>query len=91
MLNKILPILLAVVFAFGAAACKGKKTAAEVQAEKEKTWRTEQRTKAIKYYSEITEKFPDSQYAPKAKERLNAMGAQPAPAAAAGKTTTAKK
>ena len=89
MLNKTLPILLAVAFAFGAAACSGKKTAAEAQAEKEKTWRAEQRTKAIKYYSEITEKFPDSQYAPKAKERLNSMGAQPV-STAAGKTTAKK-
>lgn len=89
MLNKTLPILLAAAFAFGAAACSGKKTAAEMQAEKEKAWREEQRAKAIKYYSELTEKFPDSQYAPKAKERLNSLGAQPV-AAAAGKTTAQK-
>ena len=77
MLNKTLPILLAVAMAFGAAACSGKKTAAQDQAEKEKAWRAKQRTRAIEYYKELAEKFPDSEYAPQAKERLVSMGGQP--------------
>ncbi|RYD75680.1 MAG: outer membrane protein assembly factor BamD [Verrucomicrobiaceae bacterium] len=85
MLTKTLPIFLAVVLAFGAAACSGKKTAAQEQAEKEKVWRAKQRTRAIESYKELTQKFPDSQYAAQAKERLNAMGAQP------GATKTAAK
>ncbi|MHA3771384.1 hypothetical protein ACXR0O_07595 [Verrucomicrobiota bacterium sgz303538] len=90
MLNKTLPILLAVAIAFGAAACSGKKTAAQEQAEKEKVWRAKQRTRAVEYYSEIVEKFPDSQYANQAKERLNAMGAQPVTKTGAGKTEASK-
>ncbi len=77
MLNKILPVFLAVAMAFGAAACSGKKTAAQQQAEKEKAWRAKQRTRAIEYYNELAEKFPDSEYAPKAKERLISLGAGP--------------
>jgi hypothetical protein len=81
MLKKTVPLLLAISVLIGAAACNGKKSDAEQQAEKEKTWRAQQRVKAAQYYAEITEKFPDSQYAQQAKERLNALGGTPPPKA----------
>lgn len=89
MLNKTLPLLLAVVMAFGAAACSGEKTAAQQQAEKEKAWRAKQRTRAVDYYKELAEKFPDSQYASQAKERLNSLGVQPGAGAKPAATKTA--
>jgi TolA-binding protein len=35
-----------------------------------------QKTQVLRAYKELTEKFPDSEFAPKAQERLNALGAQ---------------
>jgi TolA-binding protein len=35
-----------------------------------------QKAQVLRAYKELTEKFPDSELAPKAKERLNALGAQ---------------
>ena len=35
-----------------------------------------QRAQVIRAFKELSEKFPDSEFAPKAKERLNALGAQ---------------
>ena len=34
-----------------------------------------QKTQVLRAYKELTEKFPDSEFAPKAKERLSALGA----------------
>lgn len=78
MLKQALLLCIALVIAITAPGCSKKKTAAEMQAEKEQAWRATQRTKAVEYYSEIVEKYPDSQYAAQAKERLNALGGAPA-------------
>lgn len=55
------------------AGCEQKKSAAEVHAEKEKAWRIAQRPKAIKYYGKLLKNYPDSEYAEKARARLDAM------------------
>jgi outer membrane protein assembly factor BamD (BamD/ComL family) len=34
-----------------------------------------QRAQTIRAYKELAEKFPDSEFAPRAQERLNALGA----------------
>jgi hypothetical protein len=78
MLRPILPVCLAIVFAFGGVACSKKKTAAEQQAEKVNAFRERQRGEAIKAYTALTTKFPDSEFAPKAQERLTALGPPPA-------------
>ena len=91
MLKNSLHLLLAVLLCFGAAACKKKQTQAQAHAEKEKVWREQQRQKAIKYYSELAEKFPESPFAAQAKEKLQQLG-PPAPGAKAGRAAaTAKK
>ncbi len=73
---------LTVALGLGLAACQKKKTAAEIRAEKEKVWRVEQRSRAAKYYHDLIEKYPDSQFVAEAKQRLAAMGpvATPKPA-----------
>lgn len=75
MFKKTLLLLLAAALCFGATACKDKPTEAQMNAELEKKWRAQQHQKAVKYYTELTEKFPDSPRAAEAKERLQALGA----------------
>ena len=71
------PILLAALLA-GGAACSKKETAAQQQAAKLQAFRTKQKGEAIKAYTELTTKFPDSEFALKAQERLTALGPMPA-------------
>jgi Outer membrane lipoprotein len=71
MLKRFVPLsLLAVIICLGNAACEQKKTQAEVQAEKVKTFRKQQMDKAIASYEELITKYPDSEFAPEAKARL---------------------
>lgn len=77
MLQKSLLFLFAAVLLAGSAACTKKKTSAELQAEKVNAFRLRQKGEAIKAYTALVTKFPDSEYAPKAQERLNALGPMP--------------
>jgi hypothetical protein len=77
MSRTLLPLCLAAVLC-GTAACDKKKNAAELQAEKQKAFKERQRGEAIKAYTALVTKFPDSEYAAKAKERLAALGPPPA-------------
>lgn len=79
--------LLAAVVAFGSAACSKQKTQAQLNAEREKVWREQQRQKAVRYYTELVEKYPDSPFTEQAKERLEQLG----PVAGKGGAATAKK
>jgi outer membrane protein assembly factor BamD (BamD/ComL family) len=75
-------LLLALAMTLGPVACSSKKTAAEEQAEKVKAFQEQQKVRAYKAYKELVEKYPDSQFAPQAKDRLAKMGpvATPTPA-----------
>jgi hypothetical protein len=53
------------------AACK--KTEGENLAEKRAQFQAQQRRKAIENYQQIVEKYPESEYAAKAQERLRAL------------------
>jgi hypothetical protein len=77
-LLKKLPLLLALASLLGATACEHKKTAAEKQAERVQAFRVHQKGEAIKAYTELVNKFPDSEFASKAQERLKALGPMPA-------------
>ncbi len=77
-----LPLLVAVAILGGMTACKPKPTAAQLQAEKVKQFRERQRVEAIKAYKALVDKYPDSEFAPKAKERLGSLGPLPAATAA---------
>lgn len=78
--------MLRILFAFalstallaGLSGCgKKKQTAAQVQAAKVEAFKTRQKIEAIKTYTALVEKYPDSEFAPKAKERLGALGPMP--------------
>ena len=71
-------LLLALVSLLGATACEHKKTAAEIQAEKSNAFRLHQKGEAIKAYKDLVDKFPTSEYAAKAQERLKVLGPPPA-------------
>ena len=75
--QKSFSLLLAVVLGFGAAACEHKKTAAEIQAARVNAFRTRQKGEAIKAYTALVNKYPDSDFAAKAKERLQVLGPMP--------------
>jgi len=62
----------------GVTACKPKPTAAQLQAVKVDAFRKRQKIEAIKAYTALVAKYPDSPYAPKAQERLNVLGPLPA-------------
>jgi hypothetical protein len=70
MLKRLVLLLLAAALATGGAACKHKQTQAEIQAQKVKDFRVRQKKLAIKAYQDLTTKYPDSEFAPQAKERL---------------------
>ena len=64
--------------AMGLASCKKKPS--DLKAAAEAKWRAEQKQKAIKNYQEIVKKYPDSEFAAKAQERLKAIGPAATPA-----------
>ena len=77
-LLKKLPLLLALASLLGTTSCEQKQTEAEKQKAKVDAFRVHQKIQAIKAYKDIVEKFPDSEYAAKAQERLKAIGPPPA-------------
>ena len=75
MFKKTLLLLLAAALCLGATGCgSSKQTEAQQNAELEKKWRDQQAQKAVKYYKELVEKFPDTPQANDAKDRLQALG-----------------
>jgi Flp pilus assembly protein TadD len=80
MLKRYAPLVLAAVLCATGAACSKEQTSAEKQAEKVKAFRVRQKQQAFKAYSDLVEKYPDSEYAAKAKERLQQMGPVAPPA-----------
>ena len=82
MLPRSALLLLAAALCLGGPACEKKKTQAELMAEKKKEFRVKQKQVAIKAYKDLVDKYPDSEFAPKAKEKLQQLGpltATPAP------------
>ena len=73
MLRKLPLLLLALALPLAHLACE-KKPATENLAEKAKVFRERQRKEAIKAYSALVEKYPDSPYTDKARERLQQLG-----------------
>ena len=67
-------VVLAAVCALGGAACK--KELQDNRAEQERIFRERQRALAIKTYKDLATNFPDTEYAPLAKKRLDALQAQ---------------
>jgi TolA-binding protein len=71
MVQRIALIIVAGLFAVGATSCK--KSQKDLAAEKEAKFRAEQKARALKSYQELVKKYPDSEYAEKAKERIRAL------------------
>lgn len=81
MCKRSVPLVLLCAFVcFGNAACGQKKTQAEAQADKVRAFRKQQMDKAAKSYQEIVTKYADSEFAPKAKERLQKLKPESSPA-----------
>ena len=74
MLKRSALLLLAAAFCLGGTACDQKKTQAELKAEEKIKFRAKQKQVAIKVYKDLLDKYPDSEFAPKAKERLQRLG-----------------
>ena len=78
-LLKKLPFLLVLACLLSVTACgEKKKTASEVHKEKEDAFRKHQKIEAIKAYTDLVNKFPDSDHVAEAKERLKVLGPMPA-------------
>jgi predicted Zn-dependent protease len=91
---KLVPLLLGALFlSFAETGCEQKKTQAQLNAEKDKLAKEERKKQAVKFYQELVEKYPDSEYAAQAKARLQAIGpvATPAGGKATPKAATAQK
>lgn len=85
MFRTIAFVVLAAALSFGSTGCTKKKTSAELQAEKVNAFRQKQKIEAIKSYTALVTKYPDSEFAPKAQERLNVLGPLPAATPAGAK------
>lgn len=75
---KKLPYFIALAGVLSFTACEKKKTAAEIQKEKVDAFRRKQKIEAIKSYTELVNKYPDSEHVAAAKERLKVLGPLPA-------------
>lgn len=61
-------------FSGGGLGCKGKATSAEIKAEKTKIFRARQKNLAIKCYQDLKTKYPESEFAAQAEQRLQELG-----------------
>lgn len=73
--NQSLKLVLAAICVLGGAACD--REPQDNRAEQERIFRERQRLLAIKTYKDLATNFPDTEYALLAKQRLDALQAQP--------------
>lgn len=75
MRRRLLLLLLTTALVVGGVACKpGKRSAAEVKAEEVRKFRERQKNMARKCYQDLATKYPDSEFADQANERLKVLG-----------------
>ncbi|MCE9612475.1 MAG: hypothetical protein K8R23_19925 [Chthoniobacter sp.] len=67
-------LFLAAGIVVGGGACKGKATPAELKAQKVREFRERQKNLARKCYQDLVTKYPDSEFADQANERLKVLG-----------------
>lgn len=94
MLKPLHFVLIAALLGLSLTACDSKKTAAQLQLEKEKAWRADKLQRSAKFYQILIDKYPDSPHAAEARQRLAAMGplvGTPKPASTARPATAAAK
>jgi outer membrane protein assembly factor BamD (BamD/ComL family) len=78
MRNLLFLLLITIVSLAGFTACKKKETAADRQAKAAQAFRDRQKIGAIKAYTALVTDYPESEYVPKAQERLTVLGPLPA-------------
>lgn len=71
MFQRFASVILAGVVILSATSCK--KAPKDLTAEREAKFRAEQKARALKSYQDLVKKYPDSEYAAKAKERIRAL------------------
>lgn len=71
---RLLVLLLAAALCLCSQSCKGKTTVAEKKAEEIRKFRERQKNLARKCYKDITTKYPDSEFAAQAEQRLQQLG-----------------
>lgn len=71
MVQRIVSFIVAGVVVLGAVSCK--KSQKDLAAEKQAKFRAEQKARALKNYQDLVKKYPESEYAEKAKERIRAL------------------
>ena len=74
MLRKTVLLTLAAAVCLGGAACNSKKSKAELAADQIKAFRARQKKLAIKCYQDLVTKYPDSEFAPQAEQKLLQLG-----------------
>lgn len=74
MMNKVVSLLLALALCLGGAACSKKKKKGKPGSDPKK--KAAARVDAIKQYRMLVQKYPDTEFAPKAQERLAALAAK---------------
>ena len=74
MLKRLALLILAAALCAGGSACKGQATQAEIKAQKQRDFRARQKKLAIKAYQDLVTKYPDTEFAPKAQERIEKLG-----------------
>lgn len=80
MAQRFFAVLFIASLAISATSCKPEKK--DVSAEFDAKYKAERKAALVKTYQDLVKKYPDSEYAPKAKERLAALGpVGPTPAA----------
>lgn len=71
MVQRFALVFLAGVISIGSVSCK--KSQKDVAEQKQAKFKAEQKARALKSYQDLVKKYPDSEYAEKAKERIRAL------------------
>lgn len=75
MVQRVAFLVLAGLLALGTVSCK--KSPKNNQAAAQAKFQADQKARALKAYQELVKKYPDSEYAEKAKERIRALATPP--------------
>jgi outer membrane protein assembly factor BamD (BamD/ComL family) len=73
-------ILIAFTAALAAGVVSCKKSKPDTTANQQAKFQAEQKARALKTYQELVKKYPDSEHAPKAQERIRALATPAGPA-----------
>ena len=75
MVKRTILLVFVAAFAAGVLSCKKKPT--DDAAARQAKFQADQRARALKTYQELVKKYPDTEYATKAQERIRALATPP--------------